>query len=167
MKTVNTGLRLMLTSASGSLEIRSSSGLHSMSPGSPHCQVYEMNSRFSESNKQFPGYGTGTFAPGVSGIGTTSYISAHNQILGHARAYRRYYEMYAESQGGKIGITLNIHWAEPQDPTNPEHLGNLLVSCLFRPVDKLFLPMHLRELSSLLLAGLLNLFWLMGNIPLS
>jgi len=69
------------------------------------------------------GYGTGSFAPGVSGIGTTSYISAHNQILAHARAYRLYYNSYSEIQGGKVGISLNIHWAEPQDPNNPEHLA--------------------------------------------
>ena len=77
------------------------------------------------------GYGTGSFAPGVSGIGTTSYISAHNQILAHARAYRLYYNSYSESQGGKVGISLNIHWAEPQDPNNPEHLGRLPLVCYF------------------------------------
>lgn len=68
------------------------------------------------------GYGAGNFAPGIEGIGTTSYISAHNQILAHARAYRLYKSKYSDSQGGTIGITLNIHWAEPQDPRNPEHL---------------------------------------------
>ena len=68
------------------------------------------------------GYGAGNFAPGIEGIGTTSYISAHNQILAHARAYRLYKSKYSDSQGGTIGITLNIHWAEPQDPRNPEHV---------------------------------------------
>ena len=68
------------------------------------------------------GYGEGNMAPGVVGIGTTSYISAHNQILAHARAYRLYQQKYL-SQGGKVGITLNIHWAEPEDPSNPTHLG--------------------------------------------
>ena len=62
-------------------------------------------------------------APGIVGIGTTSYISAHNQILAHARAYRLYQEKYFSSQGGQVGITLNIHWAEPEDPSDPSHLG--------------------------------------------
>ena len=62
-------------------------------------------------------------APGIVGIGTTSYISAHNQILAHARAYRLYQEKYLSSQGGHVGITLSIHWAEPEDPEDPTHLG--------------------------------------------
>ena len=69
------------------------------------------------------GYGVGLMAPGVVGIGTNSYISAHNQILAHARAYRLYQEKYLSSQGGQVGITLNIHWAEPEDPEDPTHLG--------------------------------------------
>ena len=68
------------------------------------------------------GYGEGTFAPGVKGIGTNSYITAHHQILAHAKVYRQYYSKYADTQGGKVGISLNIHWAEPQDPKNPEHI---------------------------------------------
>ena len=34
------------------------------------------------------GYGSGRNAPGKKGIGTYSYISAHNQIRAHAYAYR-------------------------------------------------------------------------------
>ena len=67
------------------------------------------------------GYGDGSMAPGINGIGTTSYISAHNQIRAHARAYRLYKEKFTEGQGGKIGITLNIHWAEPENPRNETH----------------------------------------------
>ena len=63
-------------------------------------------------------------APGIVGIGTTSYISAHNQILAHARAYRLYQEKYLSSQGGQVGITLDsAGWAEPQNPDDPTHLG--------------------------------------------
>ena len=69
------------------------------------------------------GYGVGLMAPGIVGIGTNSYISAHNQILAHARAYRLYQEKYRASQGGQVGITLSIHWAEPEDPEDPTHLG--------------------------------------------
>jgi len=68
------------------------------------------------------GYGTGEFAPGVQGIGTSAYIAAHNQIRAHARAYRVYQEEFAATQKGKVGITLNIHWSEPEDASNPAHV---------------------------------------------
>ena len=70
------------------------------------------------------GYGEGNMAPGIVGIGTTSYISAHNQILAHARAYRLYQEKYLSSHGGQVGITLDsAGWPEPQDPQDPTHRG--------------------------------------------
>jgi len=68
------------------------------------------------------GYGDGSMAPGVLGIGTTAYVSAHNQILAHARAYRAYQRDFSQLQGGRVGITLNIHWAEPEDPNDPTHV---------------------------------------------
>ena len=34
------------------------------------------------------GYGGGTMAPGIIGLGTTTYVAAHNQIRAHAKAYR-------------------------------------------------------------------------------
>ena len=68
------------------------------------------------------GYGDGTFAPGVQGIGDSVYIAAHNQIRAHARAYRVYKKEFAALQGGQVGITLNIFWAEPEDPNDPLHV---------------------------------------------
>jgi len=65
------------------------------------------------------GYGTGESAPGKHGIGTLTYIAAHNQIRAHARAYRAYQQDYAAKQGGKCGITLNVNWAEPRNPDDP------------------------------------------------
>ena len=47
------------------------------------------------------GYGTGTFAPGISGIGTSTYIVAHNQIRAHAYAYRLYHREFVKEQKGK------------------------------------------------------------------
>jgi len=64
------------------------------------------------------GYGGGTMAPGIIGLGTTAYIAAHNQIRAHAAAYRAYKADFAAAQGGKIGITLNINWGEPRDPAD-------------------------------------------------
>ena len=55
-------------------------------------------------------------APGINdGIGTTTYVAAHNQIRAHARAYRVYHADFAAGQRGQIGITLNINWAEPRN----------------------------------------------------
>merc|ERR1712038_1362729 len=64
------------------------------------------------------GHGSGTMAPGLKGPGTLVYQAAHNQIRAHARAYRAYHQDFAEAQGGKIGITLNINWMEPRDPSD-------------------------------------------------
>ena len=48
------------------------------------------------------GYGLGSFAPGIDGIGTSTYIAAHNQIRAHARAYRLYQQSFAPQQNGAI-----------------------------------------------------------------
>ncbi len=55
----------------------------------------------------------------MEGIGDKVYIAAHNQIRAHAKAYRAYHENFFPEQQGRIGITLNVNWAEPQDPNNP------------------------------------------------
>jgi len=68
------------------------------------------------------GHGSGTMAPGIVGPGTTAYIAAHNQIRAHARAYRAYYQDFASSQAGKVGITLNVNWGEPRDASNDDDL---------------------------------------------
>jgi len=69
------------------------------------------------------GHGSGTMAPGIMGPGTSVYVAAHNQIRAHAKAYRAYHADFAEEQGGKIGITLNVNWAEPRDETNEDDLA--------------------------------------------
>ena len=61
-------------------------------------------------------------APGVIGPGTSAYIAAHNQLRAHAAAYRAYYQDFA-TQGGKVGISLNINWAEPRDETNEDDVA--------------------------------------------
>ena len=67
-------------------------------------------------------YGTGSNAPGIEGIGTSTYQAAHNQIRAHAKAYRAYHRDFAEQQQGQVGITLNVDWAEPEDFNDPAHL---------------------------------------------
>ena len=40
---------------------------------------------------------------------------AHRQILVHAYSVELYRQKYQSSQGGRIGITLNIDWTVPID----------------------------------------------------
>ena len=40
---------------------------------------------------------------------------AHRQILVHAHSVELYRQKYQSSQGGRIGITLNIDWTVPID----------------------------------------------------
>nr|ABC55717.1 beta-mannosidase 2 [Oncidium hybrid cultivar] len=66
------------------------------------------------------GYDNGIFAPGrctgctAGGNSTTEpYIVAHNLILSHAAAVKRYRDKYHVSQKGRIGILLDFVWYEP------------------------------------------------------
>ena len=43
------------------------------------------------------------------------YSVGHNLILAHAYAVKLYREQYKPSQGGQIGITLDLHWQLPWD----------------------------------------------------
>ncbi|KAG6486822.1 hypothetical protein ZIOFF_055402 [Zingiber officinale] len=58
-----------------------------------------------------PGRCTGCQAGGNSTI--EPYIAAHNLILSHAAAVKRYREKYQKEQKGMIGILLDFVWYEP------------------------------------------------------
>ena len=62
----------------------------------------------------------------------------HSYFRAHARAYRAYHKDFAATQvkqtilnqkntikfqGGQIGITLNINWMEPRDPTSEDDIA--------------------------------------------
>ncbi|CAL1538498.1 unnamed protein product [Lymnaea stagnalis] len=66
-----------------------------------------------------PGYEDGVLAPGRKDPGRGGYISTHNILLSHAKAYRIYQKEFKATQNGQVGITLNQGWPEPLDPLNP------------------------------------------------
>ncbi|VDI50812.1 lactase-phlorizin hydrolase, partial [Mytilus galloprovincialis] len=64
------------------------------------------------------GYGDGHMAPGIVGLGTTVYDSAHNLIKAHAKAYHIYDKEFRPAQKGKIGVTMNFDWHDPKNKSN-------------------------------------------------
>ncbi|KAL7296173.1 hypothetical protein TKK_0010713 [Trichogramma kaykai] len=50
------------------------------------------------------GYGTGAYAPGRRQPGLGEYQCVHNQLKGHALAYRIYDRDFRARQGGRVGI---------------------------------------------------------------
>ncbi|XP_042510734.1 beta-glucosidase 44-like [Macadamia integrifolia] len=69
------------------------------------------------------GYDNGFFAPArcskpfgncsAGNSATEPYIAAHNLLLSHAAAVKRYREKYQAKQKGRIGILLDFVWYEP------------------------------------------------------
>ncbi|XP_055533478.1 myrosinase 1-like [Wyeomyia smithii] len=53
-------------------------------------------------------------APGYNFPGIPSYLCTHNLLLAHAEAVEVYRNEFQEAQGGNIGITVDVAWAEPR-----------------------------------------------------
>merc|ERR1712223_2381741 len=68
------------------------------------------------------GHSIGDMAPGMKGPGILEYKVAHNLIRSHAKVYRVYQNEFFASQGGKVGITLNMNWAEPAIFNDSSHV---------------------------------------------
>jgi len=60
-------------------------------------------------------------APGISDI-KQPYQCVHTIIKSHAKAYRLYESKYKATQQGRVGITLDVGWYEPADPSNQTHV---------------------------------------------
>uniref|UniRef100_H2YL48 Cytosolic beta-glucosidase n=1 Tax=Ciona savignyi TaxID=51511 RepID=H2YL48_CIOSA len=60
------------------------------------------------------GYEEKDMAPGTNMRGTGAYQSSYIMLKAHARVYHTYAKLYKPTQNGRIGITLNCDWGEPQ-----------------------------------------------------
>lgn len=61
------------------------------------------------------GYEVGEHAPGENDApGRKVYIAGHNLLRAHAKAVTLYRARFSKQQKGKIGITLDLNWAEPR-----------------------------------------------------
>ena len=62
------------------------------------------------------GYANGVNAPGLRLPSTGGYTCGHNLLKAHAHAYHIYSEEFRTKQNGKVGITINTAWYEPEIP---------------------------------------------------
>lgn len=63
------------------------------------------------------GYGRGRFPPFVNASGIGEYLCIQSILISHAKAYHLYKNKYAQSQGGRVSITLNSRYYYPKDET--------------------------------------------------
>eukprot|EP00253_Pinus_taeda_P000856 PITA_00856 len=74
------------------------------------------------------GYYRGYFAPGrcthcaAGNSATEPYMVAHNMLLAHAKTVDIYRTKYKATQGGRIGISLDVVWYEPMSDS-PEDIA--------------------------------------------
>ncbi|XP_070575129.1 cytosolic beta-glucosidase-like [Ptychodera flava] len=59
------------------------------------------------------GHEYGLIAPNLKLPSQRSFNIAHNLILAHARAWKRYHERYGQEQQGLVGMAFSTIWAEP------------------------------------------------------
>uniref|UniRef100_A0AAY4DK00 Lactase n=1 Tax=Denticeps clupeoides TaxID=299321 RepID=A0AAY4DK00_9TELE len=64
------------------------------------------------------GYGTGDHPPRI----TDPVVVTFNILRSHAEAWHVYNDKYRKQQGGKVGVSLNSDWTEPQNPSQPQDI---------------------------------------------
>ncbi|XP_049836490.1 myrosinase 1-like [Schistocerca gregaria] len=70
-------------------------------------------STFNQPDYIASGYTSDTEAPALNASGVGDYMAGYTLLMAHARAWRLYDEQYRAKYNGKVGITLNVDWAEP------------------------------------------------------
>ncbi|KAK4882989.1 hypothetical protein RN001_006308 [Aquatica leii] len=63
------------------------------------------------------GYGGGDKAPRIIYPGISDYLCGKTILIAHAKVYHLYNNYYRAKQRGKIGITIDTAWNEPNDNT--------------------------------------------------
>lgn len=63
------------------------------------------------------GYANGVWPPALIDSGVAEYDCSHNTILSHVHTYHLYHDKYSH-QNGNVGITLNVGYSFPADPTS-------------------------------------------------
>ncbi|XP_030635933.1 cytosolic beta-glucosidase [Chanos chanos] len=69
------------------------------------------------------GHEDGIFAPGLKEPGVSVYLTGHNMLRAHAKAWHSYHTHFRQAQKGLVSLTLNSDWAEPLDPNSPEDVA--------------------------------------------
>eukprot|EP01018_Ginkgo_biloba_P033176 Gb_05698 [translate_table: standard] len=95
--------------------ISNNRGLAVISITTPTCYYTLINLRGTGAPGRCSSYINGNCSAGNSA--TEPYIVAHNLLLSHAAAVRRYKRKYQALQNGSIGITINCDWVLPYTKT--------------------------------------------------
>ena len=67
------------------------------------------------------GYLVGTMAPGLKYPKEAPYQCGHTILKAHAESYRLYEREFKTTQRGRVGITIDSGYFEPEDPNNSTH----------------------------------------------
>lgn len=69
------------------------------------------------------GYGMGGAAPAITMPGIADYLCAHNILRAHAKAWHIYDQEFRPTQKGKISITLDTAWYEPESNSTEDEIA--------------------------------------------
>ncbi|CAH2097409.1 unnamed protein product [Euphydryas editha] len=82
-------------------------------------------------------YNVGTQAPGYISPGVGNYICNKNTMLAHAKAYRVYDKEFRSKQNGKVSLSNQFFWLEPDtksDEQAAENARQLMVGMYSHPI---------------------------------